>query len=177
MIVHRRKLAFPSWLIILKTNYSILKPHGKFTHVINTSVADLKPGYTITFMTELTTKRITGAIISLLLEINLLCIKKKCLLINSDESESGVFLSYINNIFSTKRWDQYLFYRHDRKYVNERFRTRKCARRTYKNYVDSNTKTSTATLVTAGIFNVDDTHHGLLADTTGDGWKRIRSYS
>ena len=55
----------------VKTNGSILKPAGKFTHVIDTPKINLRPGDTITFITDTTAKQITGAIISLLLEINL----------------------------------------------------------------------------------------------------------
>ena len=55
----------------VKTKCSILKPLGKFTHVIDTPEIDLRPGDTKTFMTDTTAKRITGAIISLLLEITL----------------------------------------------------------------------------------------------------------
>ena len=55
----------------VKTKCSILKPLGKCTHVIDTPEIDLRPGDTITFMTDTTAKRITGAIISLLLEITL----------------------------------------------------------------------------------------------------------
>ena len=55
----------------VKTNGSIIKPAGKFTHVIDTPEIDLRPGDTITFITDTTAKQITGAIISLLLEITL----------------------------------------------------------------------------------------------------------
>ena len=55
----------------VKTNGSIIKPAGKFTHVIDTPEIDLRPGDTITFINDTTAKQITGAIITLLLEINL----------------------------------------------------------------------------------------------------------
>ena len=54
----------------VKTKCSILKPLGKFTHVIDTPEIDLRPGDTITFMTDTTAKRITG-LLSALLEITL----------------------------------------------------------------------------------------------------------
>lgn len=54
-----------------KTNIKIVKPPGKSTHVIYVPDVNLEPEDTINFMSETTTERVGGAVISFLLEIYL----------------------------------------------------------------------------------------------------------
>lgn len=55
----------------LSTNCSFLKPACKFSYVVDVPEIDLVPGQRINFMIESTTENIKGALISLLLKINL----------------------------------------------------------------------------------------------------------
>lgn len=54
-----------------KTGCKILKPAGKYSHVIDTPETMLKPGEVINFISDATTNNIQGAVVSLLLEISI----------------------------------------------------------------------------------------------------------